>query len=84
MSKTDLPADIKKLSFEEALAELEAIVRKLDSGNQNLEDSIKDYTRGTQLKQHCETKLAEAKLKVEKISVGNDGTTSTEPFDPAE
>ena len=73
--------DIEKLSFEESLKELEEIVRKLESGGENLETSITDYGRGNALKAHCEKKLAEAKLKVEKIVSAEGGKAKTEPFD---
>ena len=81
MSTADLPEEITKLSFEEAANELEAIVRKLESGQGDLEASIADYTRGTQLRQHCQTKLDAAKLKVEKLIQNADGSVSAEPFD---
>jgi len=69
--------DIKKLSFEDSLKELEDIVRKLESGGQSLDNSIEDYTRGTALKKHCEEKLNEAKLKVEKIVAAGDKLSTT-------
>lgn len=75
--------NLSGLSFEEALRELETIVRKLESGNAGLEASISDYARGTALKQHCEQKLAEAKLKVEAIVKQSDGTLGTRTFDEA-
>ncbi len=71
------------MSFEDAANELEAIVRKLESGQGDLEASIGDYTRGTQLRQHCQAKLDAAKLKVEKIMQSADGAVATEPFDAA-
>ena len=72
--------DITEMSFEQALAELEEIVRRLESGQANLDKSIDDYTRGTALKAHCQQKLADAKLKVEKIMKQADGSLTTEPF----
>lgn len=74
-------AAVEKLSFEEALGELEGIVRSLESGQAPLENSITAYERGIALKKHCETKLREAQMKIEKISVSNDGTIKTEPLD---
>ena len=59
--------DIKELTFEQALSELEEIVEKLEQGDIDLEDSIDIYERGTLLKAHCEEKLKSAKLKVDKI-----------------
>src|SRR6202007_1556578 len=73
--------DIATLSFEEALRELESIVRRLESGQAELEASITDYTRGMALKDHCQKKLADAKLKVEAIVQNSGGTVTTRPFD---
>lgn len=72
---TDAPAaaDISALSFEQALAQLEAIVAKLESGQAELEASIDLYERGAALKAHCEARLRQAQLKVEKITLGADG-----------
>ncbi len=75
---------IETLSFEDALGELETIVRSLETGQAPLEDSIGSYERGIALKKHCETKLKDAKEKIEKISVGADGSISTQPFDNPE
>ncbi len=74
---------IKDLSFEDALGELEGIVRNLETGNTKLEDSITAYERGTALKQHCEKKLKDAQAKIEKITIGKDGSVSTKPLDEA-
>ena len=70
---------VDKLSFEEALAELESIVKKLETGEAPLEESIAIYERGAALKAHCETKLKSAELKVEQIVQGSDGKVVTEP-----
>lgn len=73
--------EIERLSFEEALGQLEQIVRKLESGQAELEQSIDDYTLGTALKNHCQKKLEDARLKVEKLVTQADGSLATEPFD---
>lgn len=73
------PADIAKLSFEAALKELEGIVQQLEHGNVELEKSIAMYERGAALREHCEARLREAQLKVDKIVLGADGTPGTEP-----
>lgn len=74
--------DIKTLSFEKALALLEEIVAKLESGRVDLEESIKIYERGEALRKHCETKLAEAEARIEKITLGANGKPSgTTPLD---
>ena len=65
-----LPAD---LSFEDALARLEGIVQRLESGQAPLEESISLYEQGAALKAHCEARLKAAQLRVEKIVVGPDG-----------
>ncbi len=67
------PDDVSSLSFEAALAELEQIVQKLESGQAALEDSIALYERGAALKAHCEKTLKSAQEKIEKIVVGADG-----------
>ncbi len=74
-------ADIAVMSFEDALAELEAIVRGLEEGKSNLEDAIGAYERGAALKRHCQRKLNEAKAKVDKISIGPDGVAELESMD---
>jgi exodeoxyribonuclease VII small subunit len=73
--------DVGALSFEEALAELEQIVRGLESGQQKLEDAIGAYERGAALRRHCEAKLAEAEARVAAIVEHADGTLSTRPMD---
>lgn len=72
---------VDALSFEEALKELEEIVRLLESGEVELERSINIYGRGAELKAHCEKKLEAARLKVEKIVLGPDGAAKAEPAD---
>ncbi len=66
-------AKVSEMSFEQALGELEQVVSKLEGGNVPLEDSIKLYERGAELKARCETKLNEAQEKVAKITLGADG-----------
>jgi exodeoxyribonuclease VII small subunit len=70
---SDIPADIAKMSFESALEELEKIVQDLEQGSVSLEGSIDAYTRGTQLKRHCEAKLKDAQARVDKIVTGSGG-----------
>lgn len=67
-------AAVATLSFEDALAELERIVRGLEGGQQRLDDAIAAYERGTALRRHCEAKLAEAEARVQAIVAGADGT----------
>ncbi len=78
MAKT--PDDIAALGFEEAMKELERIVRDLESGQVKLDDAVKAYERGAALKRHCEAKLADARAKVEKIT-GAGKSLGVEPMD---
>ena len=71
--------DVATLSFEDALAELERIVRGLEGGQQRLDDAIAAYERGTLLRRHCEAKLAEAEARVQTIVAGADGSLSLGP-----
>jgi exodeoxyribonuclease VII small subunit len=64
---------IENVSFESALSELESIARQIDSGSLSLEDSIASYEKGMKLKNHCEAKLKEAQLKIEKIVMSAEG-----------
>lgn len=87
MTKTDakttmIPADIAAMSFEDALAELEMLVKRLEDGKARLDDAIGAYERGALLKRHCETKLREAAARIEQISVS--ATKGGEPTDPAQ
>ena len=77
------PADpsVASLSFEDALAELEKIVRGLEGGQQKLEDAIGSYERGARLRAHCEAKLAEAEARVQAIVAAADGVLSLRPVD---
>ena len=81
-SSKDIPA-IASLSFEQAMAELEDIVARLESGEENLDGAIAAYERGAALKRHCEARLREAQDKVERIRLDADGTVTTDPTDIA-
>ncbi len=70
-------------SFEQALKELEDIVRKLESGELSLDESITLYERGQALKGVCEAKLADARARIEQIQQGANGDIATRPFDAA-
>ena len=80
MSDTDKP-EVASLSFEQAMDELERIVRGLEQGDIDLEESIAAYERGTALRKHCEEKLAAAQARIDKISIGADGRPGVEPAD---
>lgn len=78
---TEKNVDLSGLTFEQSLQELEGLVRKLEEGRLPLEEAITCYERGTALKNHCEAKLREAKLRVDKITVGSDGAVTLSSFD---
>jgi exodeoxyribonuclease VII small subunit len=78
MAEPTAPPDIGALSFEDALGELEQIVRRLETGNAKLDEAIGAYERGALLKRHCEAKLREAQARVEKIVIGGDGAPAAE------
>jgi exodeoxyribonuclease VII small subunit len=74
--------DIAALSFEEALRALEDVVRKLETGEVPLEESISLYEKGERLRQHCQARLDAAQARIEKIVQGPDGRpTGAVPFD---
>ncbi|HCR85244.1 MAG TPA: exodeoxyribonuclease VII small subunit [Alphaproteobacteria bacterium] len=73
--------DSKETSFEQALGQLEGIVRELESGRGELDNSIKNYEQGMKLLKICEEKLSQAKLKVEKITSGTAQEVKTEEFE---
>jgi exodeoxyribonuclease VII small subunit len=73
--------EIAGLSFEDALAELERIVRGLEGGQQKLEDAITAYERGAVLRRHCEAKLAEAEARVQAIVERADGSLAVKAME---
>jgi exodeoxyribonuclease VII small subunit len=80
----DQPEAISDLSFEAALKRLEEIVRRLESGDASLDESIELYGEGDRLRQQCEARLQAAQARIEKIQIGRDGQPGgTAPFDPA-
>lgn len=82
MADTTLSPEIAALSFEDALRELEIIVRQLEGGQVKLDEAVDAYARGSQLKAHCERRLAEAKAKIERITVTPDGQAQgVQPLD---
>lgn len=73
---------ISDLSFEDALKRLETIVHRLESGEASLDESIKLYAEGDQLRSQCEKRLQDAQARIEKISLGPDGSPrGTQAFD---
>ncbi len=76
--------DLSSLSFEDALARLEAIVRELESGKTKLDDAVEVYETATMLKKFCEDKLKNAQLKIEKINLSSTGEITTSPLDTNE
>ena len=79
--KATVKKDIAKMSFEEAMSELEAIVKQLEEGKIKLEEAVSYYERGIKLKKHCEEKLQIAQATVTKITASNDmKIEDAEPF----
>lgn len=76
-----MPSDIADMPFEKAMAELELIVQRLESGKGGLDDAIAAFERGAFLRLHCDTKLSEAKARIEKIIHPAEGTARTAAFD---
>lgn len=76
-----VPKNMSELSFEDALKELEGIVRRLETGEASLEQAITDYERGMQLKSLCQQKLEGAKLKVDKIVKQAEGQLALAPLE---
>ena len=73
--------EIDNLTFESALKALEEIVSQLDDGAIELDKAVEAYEKGARLKKHCEKKLKEAQLRIEKIEVDKDGELSTKVMD---
>ncbi len=71
----------EKLSFEDALTKLEAIVRDVEEGKIGLEDSIRRYEEGVKLLRRCRSILAEAEMKIQKLQTTAEGEVRAEPFD---
>ena len=79
---TDASDDLSQMSFEQALKALEDVVRRLETGEVPLEESIDLYERGELLRKHCQARLDSAQARIEKIVAGPDGkAVATEPFD---
>ncbi len=71
--------DVEAMTFEQALAALEDIVRRLEDGDIDLDGAIEAYARGAALKRHCETKLSQAEQRISRIAVAADGSLSAIP-----
>ncbi len=79
---SDAPADdVSKLSFEDALAELDQIVRGLEGGALKLDVAIQAFERGVKLRRHCEAALAEVEARVEALVRQPDGALGTRPLE---
>jgi exodeoxyribonuclease VII small subunit len=75
------PDDVAQLSFEDALAELDQIVRGLEGGTLKLDAAIQAFERGVKLRRHCEGKLAEVEARVEALVQRTDGSLTTRPLE---
>ena len=79
---TDEGTDLSQMSFEQALKALEDVVRRLETGEVPLEESIDLYERGEKLRKHCQARLDAAQARIEKIVAGPGGkAVGLEPFD---
>lgn len=82
--KTSAGKSTDSLSFESAQVELEAIVQRMERGEQELEQSLADFERGVALMNRCHYLLKEAEQKVDILVKDNDGLFTTQPFDNPE
>ena len=71
----------QKITFEQAMTELDEIVRKLENGQIPLEEAIKTYEHGMELKKICEEKLKSAEMKIEKLTLKGGKPVGTEALD---
>lgn len=83
MASDKIPADIRKLNFEDSLEQLEEVVRELEGGTGDLDSAIESYARGVYLRRHCEARLKDAQAKIDKIVLKTDGTVASEPLGDA-
>lgn len=72
---------MSEMTFEAALKELENLVQRLEQGEVNLEEAVSAYEKGAKLKAHCEEKLRQARMRIEQISLVNDGSLTCKPFE---
>jgi exodeoxyribonuclease VII small subunit len=79
MARNPTPKAVAELSFEQALDELDALVRRMEAGELNLDDAVNAYRRGAELARHCQGKLAVAEQEIRKL----DGDVLT-PLDPGQ
>ncbi len=73
--------EIEVLTYEQALAELEGLIRKLETGSVDLADSIASYERGVALANHCARLLEQTDAKVQRLVLGAKGEPKEEPFE---
>lgn len=78
------PNTTAELSFEQALADLQRTVEQLEKGQVPLADAVSLFERGMQLKQQCESRLAEAKARIDQLVIAGDGSLGTTPFNPGD
>lgn len=75
---------VEKRTFEQSVAQLEEIVRRLEAGDMSLDDSIAAFEKGIMLTRECENILNKAKGKVEKLVRDSKGELTAESFEPRE
>ncbi len=82
MQPTEQPTETPPLRFEQALAELEAILRELEDGTTSLEDALARYERGVGLLRYCYSQLRSAEQKVKQLAgLTDDGGPELLPFE---
>jgi exodeoxyribonuclease VII small subunit len=81
MSETKKRKDISVMSFEEALAELQGLVKELEKGEGKLDEAVDTYKRGIALKEHCERKLRDAQERIARIVIAPNGGVTAEAIE---
>lgn len=80
-SHTQTTTNVDDLNFEQAMRELESLVRRLEEGQMTLEEMIAACERGTALKKHCDAKLQQGQARIDQIIVSPEGDVSAEPME---
>ena len=81
MTKNNKEKNLEQITFEEAIKELENIVDDLERGEVSLDEAVSAYERGSKLKNICQERLNDARMKVEKIKQDESGQISIENFE---
>ncbi|MCS7186800.1 MAG: exodeoxyribonuclease VII small subunit [Armatimonadetes bacterium] len=82
-SMEPIPEQNETLTFEQAMARLEEIVRLLESGELSLDETVRLYEEGQRLRQFCEQKLKAAEKRIKMVTLADDGTIQVNEFEPS-